>query len=512
MLSFYKNQGHLVYSLDDSYIHMATAKNFSQYSTWGVTRYEFSSSSSSLGWPLLLSLTYSVFGVIETSPFVLNLLFAIVLLFFLHFSLLKHALHPLYIFVILCLTVFLAPLPTLCFHGQEHILHVLVSIIFACYSARILLTKKLDLLRGFALLMLSWLLVMARFEGLFLVFVVCCLFLLRKKVVFSFVLGAFSLAPVIVYGFISISRGAFFLPNSLLLKSKILDVSSMKELIKFILYSCYYEMIADSSMLMLFLAALLILYFQFRKKKSLWDHSVLIIIIFVATTFLHMQFARSGIYFRYEAYLVVLGIFALAAAAAQYLQEKLPLLPPRDLWLQYLVIVLIVAFCSIPLVMRATNSLINTPRSTTNIYEQQYQMGLFLKEFYKGKAVAANDIGAVNFLADVMCLDLVGLASTEVTRAKMEKRFDTKKIQELVGQKKVKVAIVYEDWFKPFGGLPRNWIKVGKWKIKNNVACGGSVVTIFAVDNEEKANLIANLRRFSARLPKSVEQSGLYMK
>jgi hypothetical protein len=42
-------------------------------------------------------------------------------------------------------------------------------------------------------------------------------------------------------------------------------------------------------------------------------------------------------------------------------------------------------------------ALINTPKATTNIYEQQYQMGLFIKEFYENKSIVANDIGAINF-------------------------------------------------------------------------------------------------------------------
>lgn len=48
------NQGHLVYALDDTYIHMTIAKNFAQHGVWGVTKYSFSSESSSLLWTSLL--------------------------------------------------------------------------------------------------------------------------------------------------------------------------------------------------------------------------------------------------------------------------------------------------------------------------------------------------------------------------------------------------------------------------------------------------------------------------
>src|SRR5712675_82827 len=75
VLSVKQNDGHFVYALDDTYIHMSIARNFARYGVWGVTRYEFSSSSSSLLWTLLLSAIY----LVTTStwvPLILDLVFA----------------------------------------------------------------------------------------------------------------------------------------------------------------------------------------------------------------------------------------------------------------------------------------------------------------------------------------------------------------------------------------------------------------------------------------------------
>ena len=79
-VSVSKNHGHLVYALDDAYIGMAMARNFSQYGVWGVTRYAFTSCSSPPLWTLLLSLTYYLGGVNQLAPLLWDLAFAILVL------------------------------------------------------------------------------------------------------------------------------------------------------------------------------------------------------------------------------------------------------------------------------------------------------------------------------------------------------------------------------------------------------------------------------------------------
>ena len=68
-----KTGGHLIYTLDDAYIHMAMAKNLARYGVYGVTRFEFSSASSSPVWTLLVALFYFIFGVHGATPLILNI-------------------------------------------------------------------------------------------------------------------------------------------------------------------------------------------------------------------------------------------------------------------------------------------------------------------------------------------------------------------------------------------------------------------------------------------------------
>jgi hypothetical protein len=47
VLSLKGNDCQFIYALDDSYIHLAIAKNLTRYGVWGLTPHEFASSSSS---------------------------------------------------------------------------------------------------------------------------------------------------------------------------------------------------------------------------------------------------------------------------------------------------------------------------------------------------------------------------------------------------------------------------------------------------------------------------------
>jgi hypothetical protein len=318
--------------------------------------------------------------------------------------------------------------------------------------------------------------------------------------------------PIGIYGTISVSNGWYFLPNSVLLKGNVPNISSLKGVIFSLGYFALKEMVRNLHILVLIIVALIIFILRYSRQKEMWKHYKIMNIIFIAITLLHMQFAKTGWFFRYEAYLVTLGIFITAIGMHEYLPKKLLIEFDVNLIPKHIATALLIFLVISPFVDRGGRSLVQTPQATTNIYEQQYQMGLFLKEFYQDEAVAANDIGAINYLADIKCIDLWGLANLEVANLKREGNYNTTQIYELAKQKNVKIAIVYDHWFERYGGIPSKWIKVGEWEISNNVVCGGETVSFYAVDPSEADNLIKNLRAFSSSLPKNVVQSGEYTK
>jgi hypothetical protein len=225
--------------------------------------------------------------------------------------------------------------------------------------------------------------------------------------------------------------------------------------------------------------------------------------IFVALTLLHTHFAQPQAFwfFRYEAYLVVLGCVAVGRAVGQWLttyrHEEWS--SGRSVALELAVVLL---FALSPLPDRAAKALAYLPQATANIYEQQYQMGLFLKQFYEGMPVALNDIGAASFLGDVECVDLAGLANMDVARRRLRGLYESKDIQEVVAAHGVPIAIVYDSWFG--NTIPATWRRAGTWTIRNNVVVGSDTVTFYAIQPGELGPLRLHLIQFSRELPPAV--------
>ena len=91
----------------------------------------------------------------------------------------------------------------------------------------------------------------------------------------------------------------------------------------------------------------------------------------------------------------------------------------------YIAIILLGLITIPDFINRAIGSLKNIPYATANNYQQQYQMGSFLARFYQGKAIAANDIGAINYLADIKTVDLDELSNFQVAKMKKMRNYST---------------------------------------------------------------------------------------
>ncbi len=478
--------GHFGYPMDDTYIHMAMAKNFSLHGVWGTTRYAFTSSTSSPFYTLLLAACYRVTGVREITPLILNLISGLALLSWSDFVLARAGLQRRPRLLILVGLVMATPLPILILGGMEHTLHALLTLVFVHLCCISLASPGGNSRGPDYLWVLCAVLVMTRYEGLFVIAAAGVLFLARgnwKKAI-GLALGCG--LPVFVYGAISMSHGWLPLPTSLLLKANV-PSAAWSGIYPGFLTALFHNLSRGSHVVALVVIAGGLLYRVYRLKNTVWTYSSVGLILFGATAILHLTLARTGWFFRYEAYLVVLGGIATAIA---FWDVGIP--APRKLWIAALVILTCL------LTARTGYAFYVAPQAISDIYDQQYQMGLFAQQNLNGKTVLLHDIGAVSFLSDAKVLDLVGLGSLESAMARMKHEYSDAWLHRWIEETHASVAIVY-----PFVA-PRDWQRVATWRIPGNYMSGSDSVGFYALDPVFQKELTGDLDRFRAQLPSRV--------
>ncbi|MCL5271391.1 MAG: hypothetical protein M1457_12760 [bacterium] len=500
--------GHFVYALDDAYIHMAIARNWALHGVWGITPVGFSSSTSSPLWTLLLGLVYRAAGagagVGVAAPFAMNAALALILIAWLQRILGRRFADPGVNLLVLLFIIYIIPLPALVFTGLEHVLAILVVLPLLYLAAGALARGRVGRGEGAILLALAALAPAVRYEGLFLVLVAGLLFMARGRRLFGGALGVASVIPVGLYGAWSVAHGWHWLPNSVLLKGNPPDLSSVAGFITTIL--TVWRMWFDNPyMIVLCLFCMATFANRLRRDVTPWTEAAMLNLITAATIVLHMTFARMGWLFRYEAYLVAMGAMALALAWQNELTGLLEGLERRSAT-ESLALACVALLALLPFMPRLFASLVGLPHDVRNTYEQQYQMARFLNRYYAGQPVAINDIGAVSYMTDVRIVDLFGLANPEIAREKLAGNYTTRVLDRVTRAAGVRVAMVYDKWYKEAARLPRHWIKVGEWEVDDNRILGDATVAIYGTTPEAAARLGEQLSAFAPELPATVQQ------
>ena len=476
--------GHLVYALDDAYIHMAVARNLADHGVWGVTRHAFTSATSSIAWPLLLAAARVVGVSLELAPLAFNVVFGLAAL-----AVAGRLVPgpPVARLLVLAALVFLAPLPTLALAGMEHTLHVAAVLALAAVLDRALQGDD----RPGLLAVAGAVATAARYESLFVVAAAAvALFLYRRRLAAAaLVVGA--LAPVSVYAACAIAQGWPPLPNSLLLKGAAASSSlgALSDLLGGRMARGMGE--APHLLVLVVLVALASAWSERPAARPLGA-------VFVASALLHLQLASVGWFYRYEAYLVAWGLMLLAQIAAT---------PGGSLWTSTArparaLVAVALGVAALPFLARGVQAAVETPRACRNVYEQQYQMGLFLARHFPGATVMANDVGAVSYLADVHLVDLYGLATRETAAARRAGRLDRPFLEDLSARVRPEVVVVYRSWFAD--AIPASWIEVGTWRASEKVVVADRTVSFLAPDEPAARRLRDALASFQAELPPRV--------
>jgi hypothetical protein len=476
-------EGHLVYSLDDPYIHMALARNL-WAGHYGLNLQEFSAPASSILWPLLLA-PFTPVGGLELAPLAINIACAAGLLTFL----MRVAGPDLGVAdamtaaLLGCLAVLLFNLVGLTFTGMEHVLQVLVSVLIV-----VGLIRFLD--RGAA----PWWFVAAlalaplvRYESLALTAPALAVLWLRGR-------RGLALA---VFGFVAVTLGAFSwylvslglepLPSSVLAKSATLSQSSMgrgSAAVLQLLRNVRDNLLSLTGVLLGLLVTLQILGARRQPASTMrWLLGWL-----GATLTLHLLFGRHGWFERYEIYVVA----PCALLAVRAWGDVLRLPPPPGRRLQAVAVAMVLL-----LSVRFVRATALTPLAAANTYEQQYQMARFVRDHLKER-VAINDLGLVAwFNPQLYVLDLAGLASIDALRA--PRRTESAWITRLTDRYGVRFAMIYATWYPK---KPCDWVEAGTLTLgRTRITASEPTVTFYGVGSDNAAIMRERLGGFGATLP-----------
>jgi hypothetical protein len=409
------------------------------------------------------------------------------------------------------IVVFLGPLPTLVTVGMEHTLHVLLVLVFVRLLAIGYQRRHGSVIEYAQFGAVAALLTSTRYESLCLVLLGAGLMGLRRGVRAGSAVLAAGILPIAAFGVYCRAHGQYFLPLSVLLKRRPIEVHQFADLADVLGGDLLHRLAGEVHLLALALTLLVLAAYllhcsrtsesQFetlsfcRFRRGAW-----LLLIGEAMLCFHVQFGGLGWFYRYDSYLVVL----LLTLSLTVIAEHAPLLTREnrkqpERWLAASVILVLLA----ALGRRASEAASGTPLAARNIFEQQVQSARFLATWFPTGPVAVNDIGAVAYYRRQPLVDLLGLADKAIADSKglrIDKPMSPEVFQ--ARTQDAKVAILYDEWF--VGQIPLTWVKVAIWGIDGNRSCAFPNVSIYATRPEAIAEVTHAVLSFRGALPKGV--------
>ena len=486
------------YPLDDTYIHMALARQLATSGTWGLEPGVPVFASSSPLWTVVLALAFKIFGARDWIPIVLSYAFAfgsVILVFRLWERAGLKTAQAVWAGIALVAVI---PFTTLSNLGMEHALHFFfveatLICVWDCLSDGNSSRKSVAFLLVSAALATG-----ARYESLFIIAPMALLFALRRRFALACSLMAAAFLPVVAMGLYAVSCGRPFFPASLLLKANVGGIEAVSRGICSI-----YNGISSASIHFHITMVLLLVVAALRRTGSLTRCIAFSLAVAMGG---HIVFAKLGWLYRYEAYLLGAAFTVVPlmfAEKAEYNERGAD--DPFARWAKLILFIGI----SFPFLSRSFKAQYDTTVAQREIFGQQMQMGRIfatLPDDLKG-AVAINDLGCMTYFSGLHMLDLWGLGSPEVAELMRTGGVANADMPTIFKRNNVRYVAMYDYtiglWnvssaskgFKIVAKLTADW---------PFAICAGTTVLFCTVHECDARPFEAYLRRFSESLPSGV--------
>ena len=491
--------GHLVYPLDDTYIQMAMAKTLAFHGVWGVTRFEFSSPGSSLLWPPLLALIDRVVGLDERAPLIVNVVAAVALVALAFDVLRRHVTNAVAQALTLGLVIVAAPLAVLVLVGMEHTLQSVAVLGLAAAGVRFCLAADQSTRRR------TWVLTLLlapvatglRYDAASVLAPLLVAVLVTRGWRPAMGIALAGAAPAVVFAAISAGHGWPLLPTSILLKQRLLAVNlwSWHGMLDFWGGGALTVLVGSPALFVLVLLAAALVVLSPRDVAAPIEREArLLLLVFIGAALIHVQFGRLGWLYRYEAYLMVLGIIANVSVLAHRVPERWPAFGP----LQWAGATMLAVLVLHPLGLRGFLAPRELLVDARNVYVHEYQWGQFFKRYPPEGVVLVNSLGAVGYFVDVPLVDAAGMATLDLYPMARMRKWVPEVVSRVAEAHDVRISMVG----KP-GDDPLGWHCVGGWRNPADEPLDPSQ-WFFVRDVDTATNLERHLRAFAADDPEHI--------
>ncbi|HOJ74798.1 MAG TPA: hypothetical protein PL151_05190 [Phycisphaerae bacterium] len=491
--------------------------------------------SASPGWSLLMAVLLGLrvlspeagrsLDEIALVPLVVNLGAAAVLLMLAGHLVRREIRSGLWMFVILVGMALLIPVPPLALTGMEHLAHAVLLLAAVGAGLRAADYEKASVGRTLLATVLIFLSVSLRYESLAaLLGLVLWGWIQRRsgRQVWPLAAGIAAVAAVSLH---LVRHGGSVLPNPVLVHLGTVFEGGWRNWPTSVLEHAIENLSRVRVPWMLLIVGTVLLAGWrgrthspdvFERRRVGW------LFVFVVAATCHLLVGPTDTEsFRHVAYLIPLGVVAIAQAAAAgtvedrgrsvqpagegvTADERSAVTAAPQPWRRGAGLIAVAALVSMGLVaLPAIDAFFDASQAARDAYIRNRLTASFVRTYYGESAVASNEVGTLNYETRARVVDLSGQANQAVALARLHGTYTADAVSEMVDAAGAPVALLLGDAGEV--PVPQNWKLLGGWHRAGADRRSASAVQLYSVSPDLETDARMILRLFSEGQRRGIE-------